>query len=178
VILLAIVAFVQLRKTSPQESGSRLKVAVLYTVGEPNSAAAVAQMQQALQEAEVETVLIGIGQASEIAAATLQAAQQADAIWVPADNLVVSAMPTVARVALEQKKPLFVSDPPSVERGALACVGVDYEKAGAQSAKMAARVLKEKIVPSEIPLYEESEPPVHINPDTARALTLAVSPVP
>lgn len=150
------------------------KVALLYTLGEANSAAAVSEMQTALARQDVQAILVGVHQASDVVTATLYAANKADVIWVPSDNLLVSAMPTVARVARENKKALIVSDPPSVERGALACVGVDYMKAGAKSAKIAAQILKDKVSPSTISIHEEQNPPKHVNHKLAEELGIEV----
>lgn len=153
---------------------STQRVTLLYTLGEANSAAAVREMNLALRERDLEVVLVGVQQASDVVTATLHATQKADVIWVPSDNLLVSAMPTIARIARENKTPLIVSDPPSVERGALACVGVDYKKAGEESAKIAARILSNKLAPNTIAIREEQNPPMHINHNLAKKLGIRV----
>jgi len=157
-----------------QLAPSAQRVALLYTLGEANSSAAASEMKTELAARGMEAVEVGVQQASDVVTATLHAAHKAHAIWVPADNLLVSAMPTVARIARENKKALIVSDPPSVERGALACVGVDYTKAGEESAKIAAQILGSNLVPNTIAIREEQNPPIHVNRKLAQALGIEV----
>lgn len=150
------------------------QVALLYNPAEANSVAAIREMAQAAQESGLQTIEVGVQQASEVVAVTKRATSKADAILVPADNLLVSAMSTVARIAIENKKPLFVSDPPSVERGALACLGVDYERSGRQTARIALRILQNHQRPDELEIVEETDPSLYLNQETLASLRLVV----
>jgi putative ABC transport system substrate-binding protein len=158
-----------IRRTLPKAT----KIALLHNPAEQNSVVAIKEMSKAAKDAGLQTVEVGVQHASEVVTATRQAAKIADAILVPTDNLLVSAMPTVARVAIESKTPLFVSDPPSVENGALACLGIDYERAGRTTAEIALRVLRGE-TPAQIAIAYENDPALHVNAQTSQAIDVAV----
>jgi len=147
------------------------RLALLYNPAEANSVVQIEEMKKAAQSSGIEVVLVGVASPSEVVTATQSAAQKADAILVPTDNLLVSAMVTVARVALENKKPLFVSDPPSVERGAAACLGVDYTKSGKDAAALL-RLILNGAKPSDLPVITEDNPPRYMNKITLAELGL------
>ena len=65
-----------------------------------------------------------------------------DAVWIPNDPTVYSALEAVVRVAQEQKIPLFTAEARSVERGAAASIGFDYHAVGIEGAKLVAAILK------------------------------------
>src|SRR5690606_39973682 len=65
-----------------------------------------------------------------------------DALYVPTDNTVVSALEAVVQVAEAARLPLVVGEPDSVARGGLITVGIDYYQLGRQTADIADRVLK------------------------------------
>ncbi len=63
-----------------------------------------------------------------------------DAFYIPTDNTVVSAIASVIKVAEENNIPIIAGEENSVEEGgALATVGIDYQKLGYQTGKMAAK---------------------------------------
>jgi len=65
-----------------------------------------------------------------------------DAIYVPTDNTVVSALEAAIAVADENDIPLYSGDTDSVERGTLASIGFNYYDVGVETGKVVARVLK------------------------------------
>jgi ABC-type uncharacterized transport system substrate-binding protein len=62
-----------------------------------------------------------------------------------------------------------------VERGAFASVGVDYQRAGKNSADIAFKILKKGVRPHSIVIVEEHNPPSLINRDLARILSIGVA---
>ncbi|MCD8492876.1 MAG: hypothetical protein LRY51_13790 [Geovibrio sp.] len=69
---------------------------------------------------------------------------RADAMYVPTDNTVVSALESAVQVAYEANIPLIMGDTDSVVRGALAAKGFNYYKHGVQTGKIVCRVLKRR----------------------------------
>ncbi|MEG1346334.1 MAG: ABC transporter substrate binding protein, partial [Acidaminococcaceae bacterium] len=88
-----------------------------------------------LQEATVSTVN-DIQQAGQSLALA-----QVDAIYVPTDNVVASAMPVLATITNEAKIPVICGEAEVVKNGALATIGIDYYKLGLQTGAMAAKIL-------------------------------------
>lgn len=133
------------------------RVAILHTPGESNSVAMVKKMKASLDKQGICSTLLGVHMESEIAVAVNAASRKSDLILVPADNLLVSAMPLVASEALKNKTPLVVSDIPSVAKGALAARGADYGDLGKQTAHLAHRVLIQRELPESLGIQD----PIH-----------------
>ena len=69
-------------------------------------------------------------------------AQKVDALYIPVDNTLASAMPQVNQICVEHKLPLVVGAAAMVEEGALGSVAFDYYDVGYQSGEMAVRILE------------------------------------
>jgi len=85
-----------------------------------------------------------------------QAAQstvgKVDALYVPTDNTVVSALESVVIVAENAKLPLIVGETDSVRRGALGTISIDYYALGRQTGRMALEILEKNANPAEMPI--------------------------
>lgn len=64
-----------------------------------------------------------------------------DAIYVPSDNVVFSALPKIIELSLQHKIPVFSSDPDSVREGFLACVGYTQYEVGKTAGKLLVKIL-------------------------------------
>jgi len=77
-----------------------------------------------------------------------------DAVFVPQDNTVISALEGLLKVLVDNRIPLFTGDTESVKRGAVGTIGNDEYDCGRQGATVLARILRgEKagdVVPEEI----------------------------
>jgi putative tryptophan/tyrosine transport system substrate-binding protein len=151
------------------------RATILYNPGESNSVAMVEKMRGSLEKQGIDSTLLGVHLESEIAVAVNAASRKGDFILVPADNLLVGAMPFVANEALKNKCPLIVSDIPSVAKGALAANGADYRELGKQTALLAYKVLMEKESPRKIGINDPLDTKTVINQKTMQALQIRVS---
>ena len=61
-----------------------------------------------------------------------------DAIYVPTDNTVVTALEAIVKVGTQNKLPVFAGDTDSVPRGAIAALGFNYYDVGRQTGKIVA----------------------------------------
>jgi putative ABC transport system substrate-binding protein len=67
-----------------------------------------------------------------------------DAIWIPTDNTVVSAIASVTQVCEDNDIPLFAADAETVKgKYAIGCWGVNYYDVGYESGEMAGEILLE-----------------------------------
>ena len=64
------------------------------------------------------------------------------AVWIPLDNTIASAFPTVVSAAKTAKKPIYPSATAMVEEGGLGSVVVDQKDLGVATGKMTAKILK------------------------------------
>jgi putative ABC transport system substrate-binding protein len=151
------------------------RATILYNPGESNSVAMVAKMRASLEKQGIDSTLLGVHLESEIAIAVNTASRKGDLILVPADNLLVGAMPLVANEALKNKCPLIVSDIPSVAKGALAANGADYRELGKQTALLAYKVLMEGENPTNIGINDPVNTKTIINQKTVEALQIPIS---
>lgn len=99
---------------------------------------------------------------------------EVDAIYVPTDNTIVSALEAVLSVGVDNDIPVFSGDTDSVERGAVATVGFDYYQVGRQTGEVVARVLNGED-PGSIPVTNASGTDLFVNPAAAESMGIELS---
>ncbi|MFK2826239.1 ABC transporter substrate-binding protein [Bacillus sp. B190/17] len=145
------------------------KVGVIYNAGEPNSVVNVDKVKEAMKENGLEAVESTVSTSSEVKQATETLIGRVDALYVPKDNTVVSALESVLAVANTNKLPLFTGDGDSVKRGAFATYGFEYYDFGYSTGKMAVEILEGK-KPGDIPVGLPDKLDLMINKKTADLL--------
>ncbi|WP_066639094.1 ABC transporter substrate-binding protein [Desulfolucanica intricata] len=129
------------------------KLGVIYNAGEANSVSNVEKIKDYLSD-KVEVVEVTVAGSSEVQAAAQSLVGSVDAVFMPQDNTVMSAVEALIKVCQDNDIPLYTGDTESVKKGALATLGNDEYDCGRQGAVIAARILNgEKagnIVPEEI----------------------------
>lgn len=118
------------------------KLGFIYNPGETNSVVLLARIKEVAGPAGIEIVESAATKSSEVQQAALALVGKVDAIYIPTDNTVVSALEAAVSVAQENKIPLYAGDTDSVPRGAIATVGFNYHDIGVETGKIVARVLK------------------------------------
>ncbi|MFC4626467.1 ABC transporter substrate-binding protein [Daeguia caeni] len=127
------------------------KLGYLYNSGETNSVSLLKALQEAAAKEGIEIVESAATKSAEVQGAARALVGRADAIYVPTDNTIVSALESAVGVADESDLPLFTADTDSVKRGAVAALGFNYYDVGKQTGAVVARILKgEK--PGDIPV--------------------------
>lgn len=151
----------------------KLKIlGALYNPGEANSVKAIEELNHAAQTLGVALVLSGVSKASEISAAVLNlASKKVDAIYAPADNTVVAAMPSVVKIADSQKIPVFAADDGSVKMGALAALCQSRTLMGKKLAEIVGRILKGEKARN-IAVSNDTPPQLYINRKTFKQANL------
>ena len=138
------------------------RLGVLYNAGEANSKAVVADLKKLSGKMGFEVVEATAAKTADVFSAAKSLVGRADAVFIPTDNTIVSALESVLKVGVENKLPIFAADVDSVARGAVAAMGFDYYKHGYQTGAMAERILKgEK--PADIPVEFQKDLQLHIN---------------
>lgn len=149
----------------------------IYTSSEANSAAALAELEDACNKLSIELVVQSINNSSEVKQATEAIIRRVDGIYLTTDNTVYSALPALVEVALSRKVPVFSSDPTSAEDGG--CViasGFDYYKAGRGTGVLVAEILAGKN-PDSMPtkfLTDPSEQNLLIDLDAAKKCGITI----
>jgi putative ABC transport system substrate-binding protein len=115
---------------------------ILYNTGESNAVTTVRKAKAYLDANGYTYQEATVTNSSEVQQAAQALASKVDAIYVPIDSMVQSAMPQVAQIAKDAKIPVYGSSPVMVVSGALATVSVSDKQIGAMSADMADRYFK------------------------------------
>jgi putative ABC transport system substrate-binding protein len=126
------------------------KLGFLYNSGEANSVSLLAALKAEADKAGIEVIESAATKTAEVQGAMRALVGKADAVYVPTDNTIISALESAVGVAEESKLPLFTADTDSVSRGAIAALGFNYYDVGKQTGDIVVRVLKGEKV-GEIP---------------------------
>ncbi len=117
-------------------------IGVLFNPGEANSVSLVERLKEVATEAGLAVVEAPVTKSADVQAAARGLVGKADAMYVPTDNTVVSALEAAIAVAEENDIPFYAGDTDSVQRGALASIGFNYFDVGVETGKVVARILK------------------------------------
>ncbi|MBB2684229.1 ABC transporter substrate-binding protein [Rhizobium sophoriradicis] len=126
-------------------------IGYLYNSGEANSVSLLAVLKAEAEKVGLTVVESAATKSAEVQGAARALVGRADAIYVPTDNTIISALEGAVAVAEESKLPLFTADTDSVSRGSIAALGFNYYDVGKQTGEIVVRVLKGEN-PGEIPV--------------------------
>lgn len=149
------------------------KVGIVYSSGEANSVVQVAWAEEAAAKLGLTIEKAAISASSEVQ----QAANSldVDAFYVPTDNAVVSALEGLLQTAQTKNVPVIAADGDSVERGATATYGINYEKLGEQTAAMAVKLLKGEAEAATMPVETLTEVDLYLNEEAAQKIGIEFS---
>lgn len=117
-------------------------IGFLYNSGEANSVSLLAVLKEEAGKAGLTVVESAATKSAEVQGAARALVGRADAIYIPTDNTIISALEGAVAVAEEAKLPLFTADTDSVSRGAIAALGFNYKDVGKQTGEIVVRILK------------------------------------
>ncbi|WP_291566707.1 MULTISPECIES: ABC transporter substrate-binding protein [unclassified Clostridium] len=146
-------------------------IGVLYNTSEVNSKIQVDTLKEYASKNNYKVVEKGVSSSMEISQAMSSLVGKIDVLYVPTDNLIVSSIPIVSKIATNNKVPVISSEDGSVKSGALACQGIDYEKLGYKTGELAVKVLNGEEI-SNIPVTMLDETQIIVNEDTLKSLSL------
>jgi len=109
------------------------------------------------------------GTTAEVQAAAESLVGRAEAVMVVGDNTAVSAFEAIVKVCQENGMLLLAGDIDSVERGAAAGFGFDYEDLGRQAGAQAAKILSGTAV-ADVPVEFASNLILAVNPESAEKM--------
>lgn len=147
----------------------------IYNEGEVNSQSIIEKAKAFLAArglAYEEVTVASSGEVQQAARGVI--AKGVDALFIPNDNTVASALPVLAQEAIAAGLPVYPTADSMVRDGGLATVGINYTVLGGQTADMVCRVLEGTPI-ADIPVELVNESAVVVNGDTAAALGVDVS---
>lgn len=145
------------------------KVGVLYNAGEANSKATVESLKKLGKEMGLKITDATASKTAEVYQAAKSLVGRVDAVFIPTDNTIVSALESVTKIGIDNKLPIFASDVDSVKRGCVAAIGFDYYKHGYQTGAMLEKILK-GTKPADIPVEFQKDLQLQINLKNAKLM--------
>lgn len=145
------------------------KIGIVYSSGEVNSQVLVELAREAAKTHGIEIVEATVTNAGELKQAT-ESLGDVDAIYTPSDNLVISGIGAIVGVAEERGILVVGADAAHVEGGAVATIGIDYEKLGKQTGEMAVRILKDGEDPATMAVETSNELQLVLNLESAKRI--------
>lgn len=118
------------------------RVGVVFNPGETNSVSMIKALKDAAAKSGITVVEAAAPKSADVQTAGRSLVGKVDAVYVPLDNTVVSALEGLLAVGAQSKLPVFSADSDSVARGAVATIGFNYRQVGEQTGVLVARVLK------------------------------------
>jgi putative ABC transport system substrate-binding protein len=147
---------------------------VIYNTGEVNAVNTVRMAKEYLEGRGLVYKEAIVTASSEVQQAAQSLVGSVDAIFVPNDSMVQSALPQVAEVCKDAGIPLYGSSAVMVDSGAFATISIDDVTIGKMTADMAVKYLVGVPI-EEIPAVVVSEFTTVINKTTADAIGAELS---
>jgi putative ABC transport system substrate-binding protein len=150
------------------------KLGMIYNAGEANSRTTVAMVKAEGEKLGFEVVEATVAKTSDVQQAAKSLVGRVDAVYLPTDNTVISALESVIKVSEQERLPLFSADVDSVKRGTVAALAFDYYQHGYQTGLMAKRILVDGVLPAEIPVETQQQLVLHLNLKAAQKIGVEV----
>lgn len=119
-------------------------VGYVYSPGEVNSTTVLEQLKAKLSPQGINLVAAPAQRSSDVLTAARSLNGKVDLMYTSLDNNVVASYESMYKAAAEMKKPLVASDTESVNRGAVAALGVNYYDMGKKTGGVVAEILNGK----------------------------------
>ncbi|AAZ19283.1 ABC transporter, substrate-binding protein [Psychrobacter arcticus 273-4] len=142
-------------------------VGYVYSPGEVNSTIILKNLKEKLTPLGIKVHEAPAQRSTDIAMAARSLEGKVDMIYTSTDNNVVSAYESLYQAAKESKIPLLASDTSSVERGAIAALGVNYYDLGRETGKIVVRILNGEKAGA-IPVYTPKVLDLYVSPKHAK----------
>lgn len=156
-----------------QVLGTVRRVGVIYNPSESNSVASMRGVRAVTNESGIELIEQSVTSSTEVPAAARSLVGRVDALYIPADNTVISALPAIVRISEEHDLPLLPGDTSNVEVGGFGTVGHDYFSVGVESGLMAAEILR-GAKPGDLPVRSSSAHKLYFNMASAERMEVSI----
>lgn len=150
------------------------KVGILFTSSEDNSKYQVAEAEEIAKELGLETEQFSVPSTNEVSQVVQVMAKKVDFIYIPLDNVLANAMPTIVSEADKTLTPIITSADTMVAEGGLGTVGINQFEIGVQAGRMAASVLRGESNPATTPIYTFKEGDLILNEKQAAVLGIEI----
>lgn len=148
-------------------------IGLIYNSGEANSQKQAEAIKALAEKQNIKIVEATVSKSSDVSSATQTLIGKVDALLLPTDNTVISALESIVKIGIHHKIPVFGSDVDIVRRGAVAAYGVDWKLSGLTLAKMVTSILKGTPV-ADVPIQNPDKLSLHINRKAAEKIGVPI----
>lgn len=146
----------------------------LYCMSEVNSVNTAGAAKEYCDANGISYEEITVTNSSEVQQAVQTLADKVDAIFIPNDSVIQSAMTTVTEVARDKKIPVYGSSATMVDSGAFATIAISDVEIGKMTADMGLKYLKDNTPVADIPAVVVPANQTVINQTTLDALGIEI----
>jgi putative ABC transport system substrate-binding protein len=132
-------------------------IGIIYNSGESNSVVQVELARRAAAASGLELIEAVTPDTAGVMLAAQSLAGKIDAFYLPTDNSVIASIEAVIKVSLDHKIPIYPAEDDSVRKGGAAVLSLSYYQLGRQTGRMAARILRDGVKPSALPVEEQTD---------------------
>ncbi len=118
------------------------RLGVIYNPGESNSVSLIKLVKEHAPAVGYDVTEASAAKSSDVQTAMRALIGKVDAVYLPTDNTVISALEGVIKLAEKADIPVFAGDTDSVKRGAIAALGFDYYDVGKQTGNIVLQILQ------------------------------------
>jgi putative ABC transport system substrate-binding protein len=141
-------------------------IGTIYNPGETNSVSLVKLIHQHGSLLQLNIIEAVAPKSADVQTAIRSLIGKVDAIYLPTDNTVISAIEGIIKIAEQADIPVFAGDTDSVKRGAVAALGFNYYQVGRQTGKIVQAILNGQS-PQDIPVQGIEKTELFVNPKAA-----------
>ncbi len=143
---------------------------IIYTSSEPNSEIQAQQMVEECEKRGITTIVKTVSDKTMIDDTLRSFGTDIDALYIPTDNNIASAMASVDIFAQEMSLPVLTGESNACANGGLLSLGVDYYTIGYQTGEMAVAILDGTSTIEDFGVEMQDEFTVFYNSDTAEKI--------
>lgn len=150
-------------------------IGTIYSSSEANSAHQVEELKRVLDRKGIALKEVTVSSVNDIQqVAKKLVSEDIQAIYVPTDNTLASAMSNLVGITNESKIPVMTGATAMTDDGGTFALGVDYYQLGKQTAQMAVRYLDGKVKIENMPVETSHDFEVVINHEAANKIGLKI----
>ncbi len=147
---------------------------VIYTSSEESSQAQVKILEGLVKKYGFTLKKYSISSTNDLNQVAGEMASKVQAVFVPTDNTIASAMQTLVKATNAKKIPVFPTVDTMVKDGGLATVGLNQYQLGVETGKMVADILDGKRKPATTPVKFMTKGDLVINEKVAKQLGIDI----
>jgi putative tryptophan/tyrosine transport system substrate-binding protein len=146
---------------------------IIYNPGESNSISIIKKLEEISSNYDINIIKKASTRVAEVAQAATSLTKTADAIFISNDNMALSALQSIIKIATDAGIPVYVSDTDAVELGAVAALGPNQYNIGIQTGNMIAKVLNGYDINKEKVEYPKKND-LYLNLDAAKKVNIII----